>query len=310
MESMYFPDATVFSPAGTHSETARLTLARRLRQFAEEKSHRSAEVGSIDVSIMDDVAIATYPYEFRLSSIGKDGSLVDIHVPYSAATQVFLRDKGGFLRIAHEHLAAVDPGRKTPVGRPGPSVPEALMPRTSAPGTAKASSGGSLPPADSLLTEQVRSEIRKYWQMFRSKNKEGIERMFSPTAIAWPIGVKRGTSARLVLAAKAREVLGPQSAVNADLGSIDVRTLTKNVAVASYSLHYRIIVVQRYGKRADTDTPFQGRRHMVDCPSARETQVFERDKTGVLQIVHDHMSISGIPIYTELPMMDAETAKV
>jgi ketosteroid isomerase-like protein len=310
MESMYFPAATVFGPSGPHSETARLTLARRLRQFAEEKSSRSAHVGNIEVRIMDDVAIASYSYDFRLSSIGKNGGRVDINVPFSGATQVFLRDKSGALRIAHEHLSKAEPGKKTQLGPQGSSLAEALMPRPSASSAAGISGGGSLPPTDALCAEQIRGEVKKLWQLFVSKNKEGVERMYAPTAIAWPIGAKRGLPASLVLAAKAREILGPQSAVIASLGSIDVQALSKNVVLASYSFHYGFVRVQGYGKRADTDMPFQGKRFSFDCPFSRGTHVFERNDAGAIQIVHEHVSTAEIPIYKELPVSHDETARV
>jgi ketosteroid isomerase-like protein len=308
MQSMYVPAATVFSSSGPHSETARLTLARRVRQFAEEKSSRSAEVGTIDVRIMDDVAVASYPYEFRLSEPTPDGGQVEINVPFSGATQVFWRDKGGVLRIVHEHFSAAEPGKKTQVARPAMSGKEPATGRPSASGAASNLSGAaSLPATDSTFAEQIRSEVKKLWQHYKSKSKEALERMYSPTAIAWSIGAKRGLPVRLVLAAKAREVLGPQSSLDANLGAIDVHTLSKNVAVASYSFHYRIVMVQRYGKRVDIDVPFQGKRYSVDCPSTRGTQVFERDETGALQIVHEHVSTSGVPIYMELPVADSET---
>jgi ketosteroid isomerase-like protein len=307
IESMYFPAAAVFNPTGSHSEAARLTLARRLRQFAQEKSSRSAALGTIDVRMMDDVAIASYPYDFRLSSISKDGGQVDIHVPFSCATQIFLRDKDGALRIAHEHFSSAEAGKKTQVAQRA-SIPESMMPLSSASGGAF--KGGSLPATDSLFADQIRGEVRKLWQLYRGKNGEAIERMYSPTAIVWTIGARRGLPARLALAAKAREVLGPQSSVTAGLSSVDVQGLSKNVAVASYGFHYCVVVVQRYGRRADTDTPIRGQRYTVDCPSARETQVFERDHSGALQIVHDHISPGGVPIYTELPATDNETARV
>lgn len=175
MESMYFPAATVFNTTGAHSETARLTLARRLRQFADEKSSRSAEPGTIDVHIMEDAAIASYPYEFRLRSMTGDGQ-VDINVPFSCATHIFLRDKTGVLRIAHEHLSTAEPGKKIQVPRQESLIQEATPRRASA-GTAGAAGGGSLPATDSLFAEQIRSEVKKLWQLFQSKASEDIERM-------------------------------------------------------------------------------------------------------------------------------------
>jgi hypothetical protein len=309
MESMYFPAATVFNPTDPHSETARLTLARRFRQFAEERTSRSAAIGTIDVRIMDDAAIASYPYDFRQSSIGKDGSQVDFHAPFSCATQIFLRDKGGDLRIAHEHFSSAEPGTRTQ-GPPQASIPEAMKPRTSIPAGPRTPSGGSLPATDSAFAEQVRSELKKLWREYQRKNREGIERMFSPTAMTWIVGAKRSISSRLMVAQKVREILGPQSAVNADLGAIEVQALSRNVAVAVCGFHYWITVVQRHGKRADTGAAFEGKRFMIDFPYARETEVFERDQGGTLQIVHSHMSSAGIPTYTELPVTEAEIANV
>jgi ketosteroid isomerase-like protein len=308
MESLYFPNATVFNSNDTHSETARLTLARRLRQFAEEKLSRSAELGTIDVRVMDDVAIASYPYHFRQSSVNKDGYKVDLNVPFSSATQVFWRDKSGNLRIAHEHFSAAEPGKKTQGERLGASIPEALMPRPSAFSSANRASAGSLPPSDNIFAEQVRAEVRKLWQMYRSKSKESLEQMYTPTALAWVLGGKRATPIRLVLATKSREILGPQSSVTAELTTVDVQTLSKSVAVASYSFRYCFVRVQGYGKRADTDEHFQGRRYSFDCPQARGTHVLERDEKSVLQVVHEHISTAGIPIYKELPATSRETA--
>jgi ketosteroid isomerase-like protein len=309
MESMYYPAATLFSHSAPQSETARLTLARRLRQFAEEKSARSAELGTIEVGIMDDVAVATYPYEFRLTSIEKDGSLVDTSVPFSCATQVFLRDKSGVLRIAHEHFSSAEPGKRKPAGQPSPALAKALLPQPSASG-AIVPSAASLPAADSPFAHQIRTAVRELWQHYRSKNRDAIEEMYSRAAIAWSIGAKRGLPVRLVLAAKGREILAPQSSITADLGPIDVHTLSKSVGVASYGFHYCIVRMQGQGKRADTGMPFPGQRYSVDCPQARGTQVFERDEAGTLHIVHEHMSTAGIPIYTELPAMDSEAATI
>jgi hypothetical protein len=92
--------------------------------------------------------------------------------------------------------------------------------------------------------------------------------------------------------------------VSADLGHVDIQTLGPNVAVASYGFHYRVVRDQARGKRADTDEPFQGKRFEIDFPSARATHVFERGETGVLQVVHEHLSTAGIPVYKELPVIN------
>jgi ketosteroid isomerase-like protein len=300
---MYYSDARVFDSRGQRSESAGLTLAHRLRQFADPKTSRSAEIGTIDVQIMGDVAIASYPYEFRRSSTTRDGRL-EIHLPSSRATQVFSRDKDGILRIAHEHFSASEPGKKTLIAGEVLSSAEPMGRQA----TSTVSTGGPLPAADMVLAEAARNGLRRLWDLYRSKSKEGLQGMYSPTAILWSIGAKRGLPARLELTARERELLGPHSSISADLGHVDIQTLGERVAMASYGFHYRIVRVQAYGKRADTEAPFQGKRFEIDFPTARATNVFERNETGALQVVHEHWSSPGIPFYTELPLTTSEAA--
>jgi ketosteroid isomerase-like protein len=308
MGPMYFADARVFDARSARSEPASLVLAHRLRQFTDAKTSRCAEVGPIDVRIMGDVAIASYPYEFRRISTTDEGQL-EIHVPFSCATQVFLRDRAGVLRIVHEHVAAAERGKKTLIATPGLSAAESPSPRAAASGGASnATTAGSLPATDIVFAEQIRSALKEFWELYRKKSKEGLEGMYSPTAILWAIGAKRGVPARLELAARERQLLGPQSSVSAQLGHVDVQTLSPNVAVASYDFHYCVVRVQAHGKRADTDAPFQGKRFEIDFSSARATHVFERGETGALQVAHEHLSSTGIPVYTELPLMNSEAA--
>src|ERR1700686_1323304 len=93
LEQMYFPSAIVFGTSARRSEPAQLMLARTLRKFGNQQSTVSAELGPIDVQIADDIAIASYPYHFHLIKANRDGSRLDLDVPYSRATQVFQADK-------------------------------------------------------------------------------------------------------------------------------------------------------------------------------------------------------------------------
>lgn len=105
-DSMYSPDATVFASTVPRSEPARLTVARRMRQFFGPKSKIEIEIGSIDVQLIDNIAVASYNYSFRGAEVRNDGTSVDHEVPSGRATQIFQLDGQGNLRILHEHFSS------------------------------------------------------------------------------------------------------------------------------------------------------------------------------------------------------------
>jgi ketosteroid isomerase-like protein len=107
---MYFPSATVFSSTGPHVEPGRLMVARRLRQFFGPTMSLRAEIGEIGVQVLGtNVAIATYIYRFRSTTVESDGTQVNRETPYGRATQIFQRDENGVLRIVHEHMSSSTP---------------------------------------------------------------------------------------------------------------------------------------------------------------------------------------------------------
>jgi ketosteroid isomerase-like protein len=107
-ESMYLPDATVFASTVPRSEPARLTVARRMRQFFGPKSKIEIDLGSIDVQLIDNIAIASYSYSFRGAEVRNDGTSVDHEVPAGRGTQIFQLDGQNKLRILHEHFSSCE----------------------------------------------------------------------------------------------------------------------------------------------------------------------------------------------------------
>jgi hypothetical protein len=105
-ETMYLPSATVFASTVPRSELARLTIARRMRQFFGPKSKIEIDLGPIDVQLIDNIAIASYSYSFRGVEVRNDGTSVDHEVPSGRGTQIFQLDGQSKLRILHEHFSS------------------------------------------------------------------------------------------------------------------------------------------------------------------------------------------------------------
>lgn len=107
-EAMYFPNATVFASTVPRTELARLTITRRIRQFFGPKASARIDLGSVDVQLIDNIAIASYSYVFRGAEVKSDGTSIDHEIPSGRATQIFQPDEHGKLRILHEHLSSCE----------------------------------------------------------------------------------------------------------------------------------------------------------------------------------------------------------
>lgn len=106
LEELYAADAVVFTGRAKRSEPAALAAARRMRQVSSSSTNLATEVGDIDVQVVEDVAIASYVYEFHEIKRKGDGSQLDKKTRYGRATQIFRYDTVRGLQIVHEHLSA------------------------------------------------------------------------------------------------------------------------------------------------------------------------------------------------------------
>ena len=139
-------------------------------------------------------------------------------------------------------------------------------------------------------TEEVQAAVRNFWHVFSTKAKVEFEKCYLPDATVFAANAPRIEQARSMVVRRARELFAPTSSVGAKLGSVDVQILGPDVAIASYALHYFV-----------TRTLPNGRRYELDVPFGRTTQVFQRDQTGALRIVHEHMSSADAVESRELP---------
>lgn len=143
---------------------------------------------------------------------------------------------------------------------------------------------------NSISQDQIRTQVQNFWRVFSTKSKNEFNEQYLPSATIFTADIPRSEPARLMVVRRARELFGPTSSVTAKLGTITVQILGPALAIASYPLHYSV-----------TRALPNGRRYRLDVPFLRATQIFVRDKDGVLRIIHEHMSSAEAVEPQELP---------
>lgn len=307
LEEMYSPSAVVFGAFARRGESVQLTLARRLRKSGNHKSLMSVELGSIDVQIAGDIAIASYPYHFHLIKTNSDGSRLDLDVPYSRASQIFQLEQNGALRIIHEHFALSEPGKKTLISRDDPAAASTLPARVQAESrpaqgpaslSFKVSDTGMFSAANAISPDEVRAAVQHCWRAMSGRSREEFEASYLPGAIIFALDSRRSESARLLLARRSREFFSPGSSLKADLGSIDVQPAGTAAAIASYTFRMQMVRLLANGKY------YEG-----ELPGCRASAVFRRDEDGKIRILHEHQSSIEVGSSKEVPAREVVPAK-
>jgi len=110
LEGFYAPDATVFAYVGNRAEPGRLTVARRKREYFSKQTSVKIQLGPIDVQLLDDhSAVASYTFKFHgLGIVTSSNKDAEETIHNGRATQIFILDSEGRLRIMHEHLSSAD----------------------------------------------------------------------------------------------------------------------------------------------------------------------------------------------------------
>ena len=105
----YAAEASVFSSVSSRPEPGRLAAARRQREYFHAKAALRASVGMIDVVLLsDNAAVASYTFQFHAIRNTGTASQSEENITNGRASQVFIIDLDGKLRIVHEHLSALD----------------------------------------------------------------------------------------------------------------------------------------------------------------------------------------------------------
>lgn len=132
---------------------------------------------------------------------------------------------------------------------------------------------------EAITPEQIRWRVSDFWDAFTHKAKSQFQELYSPTANCFGADGRHNERARLMWVRREREFFGPRSSVGAKVGVVTVQLLTPSLAVASYPFHFTVVRTLPNGNRVESDMPF-----------ARLTQVFQREVSGNLVIIHEHMS--------------------
>ncbi|HLW53989.1 MAG TPA: nuclear transport factor 2 family protein [Candidatus Angelobacter sp.] len=143
---------------------------------------------------------------------------------------------------------------------------------------------------EAITAEQVRSQVRDFWDAFITRSKSRFQEFYSPTASCFAADGRRSEPARLMWVRREREFFGPKSSVAAKVGAVTVQLLGPNLGVACYPFHFSIIRVLPNGNRVQVEVPF-----------SRATQVFQRGSDGKMVIIHEHLSSAEPTTPKELP---------
>ena len=115
LEEFYAPDATVFASSTVRAEPGRLAVARRRREYFHAQTSVHVNVGLVEVQMVaDNIAVVSYTFKFHASKVVSAlGKMNDEDIQNGRATQIFVQDAEGALKIVHEHLSTVAAGEAT-----------------------------------------------------------------------------------------------------------------------------------------------------------------------------------------------------
>jgi ketosteroid isomerase-like protein len=136
----------------------------------------------------------------------------------------------------------------------------------------------------SISPDQVRAEIKKFWEIMCGKSTGRLEDLYSPAAVILTGKARRPEPANLALARRARQVSGPGTDSAVELGAVEVQIAESDVAVASYTYKFHHTRPSEGGDITKRHTLF-----------GRATQIFQLDERGALRIVHEHLSSATNP---------------
>jgi ketosteroid isomerase-like protein len=108
--AFYSAESSVFSSLSPRPEPGRLAAARRQREYFHRDANILATTGAVEVVMLGDrAALASYTFTFHATRIGgATGTALEEDIRHGRATQVFILDHDGKVRIVHEHLSAIE----------------------------------------------------------------------------------------------------------------------------------------------------------------------------------------------------------
>jgi len=140
-----------------------------------------------------------------------------------------------------------------------------------------------------LSAEEIRAEVHRFWNAFSGKSRTAMESFYSSTAMVFAAGARRIEPSRLTVARRLREYFGPLTTVRTEIGEIDIH-IAGEIGVAAYTFRFHATKIMGEARTEE------------DMQCGRATQVFQRDRSGVIKIVHEHLSSAK-------PLMDSDSLK-
>jgi hypothetical protein len=135
----------------------------------------------------------------------------------------------------------------------------------------------------SISPEQVRAVVDRFWQIMCGKSgpDDKLEDLYSPDALILTGKARKPEAASVALARRARQA-GKDSLV--ELGAVEIQIEEPGVAIAAYTY--------KFHQSRSSATGGVQKRHLL---FGRATQILQLDRSGVLRIVHEHLSSANNP---------------
>jgi len=134
-----------------------------------------------------------------------------------------------------------------------------------------------------ISEEEVRSAVRRYWEVYTSRKPGGLAELYTFDALIFSAFSARPELARVGCARRDREYsANAETKVQYKLTSpIEVRILADNVALAIYTFHWVATNIRE---------PILGKTVSRTIADGRQTHVFVSNADGQLVMVHQHAS--------------------
>jgi ketosteroid isomerase-like protein len=134
-----------------------------------------------------------------------------------------------------------------------------------------------------VTADQIRSEVKRFWDVFSSKKANELAAFYAPEASVFGSLSSRPEPGRLAAARREREYFHPACNLRASTGAVEVHMAGDSGGVASYifEFHATQVGANGGGKSGAEESIRNG----------RATQVFALDPDGNLRIVHEHFSL-------------------
>jgi ketosteroid isomerase-like protein len=136
----------------------------------------------------------------------------------------------------------------------------------------------------SIVPEQVRTEVQKFWEIMCGKSHHRLEELYAPNGLVLTGKARKPEPAHQIAEKRMRQISAPSSEAAAELGPVEIEILESGIAIASYTYKFR-------QKKPDQSGAVLRRHTMF----GRATQIFQQDESGKLSIVHEHLSAATNP---------------